>query len=473
MFRGKGGRLGKLMRLATVACLPFALLTACENDDDPVVEPELPPTGVTVSISVDIDVITVTWTSATTATSYRIELAGGTTMTKTAMATETSAVFDEGDGVVDGTAYTATVYAINDSGETASSNAPSITTDYFPWDEYYETSLHRTGMGKQTFYNEVPNGGFEKYTGVPYSGLVCQGCHTPGLGYGTVQGERGCASCHEDDNPQLGAQVDANLTDGVCGPCHGRQKAEALVHQFSDVHRDADMDCMACHTLEDMHGDGNPYVSMLDDGAIDSKCSDCHSDVASNMYHNTHAENISCSACHIQSVVTCNNCHFESEVEVHQKIAYGQFKNWKFLLNRDGKVDIGNYQSVTHNGKAVVAFGPYYAHTIAKDAVSCGDCHGNAATTQWHDEGVIDVVVWDETKGDPNGKNLVQTQGIIPIPPNYFEGGLRFDMVTLNEPGGTIWSYIGNSTEMLANDEFIFQILYGTPLTQDQMDKLK
>jgi hypothetical protein len=159
---------------------------------------------------------------------------------------------------------------------------------------------------------------------------------------------------------------------------------------------------MDCHTLEDMHG-----------------------------------ESISCSACHIQSVVTCNNCHFESEVEVHKKIAYGQFKNWKFLLNRNGKVEIGNYQSVTHNGKAVVAFGPYYAHTIAKDAVSCGDCHSNPAVTQWHDEGVIDVVVWDETKGDPNGKNLVQTQGITPILPNYFEGGLRFDMVTLDQPGGS------------------------------------
>jgi hypothetical protein len=460
------------MGLVAVAWLPVALLTACKNDD-PAVEPELPPTGVTVSLSADVDVITVTWTNAATATSYRIELAGGATpLTKTATATETEAVFGEADGVADGTQYTATVYAINDSGETASSNAPAVTTNYFAWDEYYETSLHRTGMGKQTFYNEVPNGGFEQYTGVPYSGLVCQGCHTPGLGYGTVQGERGCASCHEDDSPQLGAQVDASLT-GVCGPCHGRQKAEAIAHGFSDVHRDAGMDCMSCHTLEDVHGDGTTYASMLDEGAIDTKCSDCHTSVAGNSYHNMHGETVSCSACHIQSVVTCNNCHFESEIEVHKKIAYGQFKNWKFLLNRDGKVEIGNYQSVTHNGKAVVAFGPFYAHTIAKNAVSCGDCHGNAAVADWHEDGVIDLVVWDETKGDPNGKNLTYQQGVIPVPPNYFEGGLRFDMVTLDQPGGTIWSYIGTSTDMLAEDKFIFQMLYGTPLTQEQMDALK
>ena len=67
MLRGKGGRLGKLMGLAMVAWLPVALLTACENDD-PVTEPVLPPSGVTVSLSVNVDTISVAWTSAATAT---------------------------------------------------------------------------------------------------------------------------------------------------------------------------------------------------------------------------------------------------------------------------------------------------------------------------------------------------------------------------------------------------------------------
>ena len=474
MFRGMGGRPGRLTSLAVLAWLPVALLAACENDD-PATEPQLPPAAVSVEATTNVDTVTVTWSAAQTALSYRIQLTGGSsTINETAAITETTLVLAGDDGIEDGVTYTVTVFAINGSGETPSATTPTVTTNFFMWDEYYETSLHRTGMGKQTFYNEVPNGGFEKFTGIPYSQLVCQGCHTPGLGYGTVKGERGCASCHEDDNPQLGAQVNANLTDGVCGPCHSRQKAEALVHQFSDEHRDSGMDCMACHTLEDMHGDGTPYVSMLDPGAIDPKCVDCHTSVPANSYHNRHAQNISCSACHIQSVVTCNNCHFESEVEVHQKIAYAQFKNWKFLLNRDGKVEIGNYQSATYDGRAVVAFGPYYAHTIAKNAItSCGNCHGNPAVEDWFDDGVIDVVVWDPDKNDPNGKNLVNQTGIIPIPPNYFEGGLRFDMVTLNEPGGTIWSFIGSSTDMLPAGDFIFQMLYATPLTEAQMDRLR
>lgn len=182
---------------------------------------------------------------------------------------------------------------------------------------------------------------------------------------------------------------------------------------------------MDCHTMGDLHGDGNTYASMLDDGAIDPDCTDCHTDLASNTAHALHGDNISCSACHIQSVVTCNNCHFESEVEVHKKIAYGKFHNWKFLLNRNGKVEIGNYQSVTHNGRSVVAFGPFYAHTIAKDATTCDDCHKSAAVADWfeNDDHVMDIVVWNDQGTDPNGKNLTYQTGVIPVPPNFLEGG--------------------------------------------------
>lgn len=446
------------------ACLSMALFTACENDDA-LTDPELPPAPVTVEVSSSVDTVTVSWSPATSAESYRVELVGTSTLSRTADVAETSVIFTGADGVQDGEDYETTVYAVNASGETASANTPTVTTDYFPWDEYFETSLHRTGMGKQTFYNQNPNGGFELFTGIPYESLVCRGCHEPGFG-GTVQGERGCLSCHETDDPQLGAEVDATLT-GACGTCHGRQMAEALKHGISDVHRDAGMDCMACHTLGDVHGDGNEYDSMLEPGAIDARCSDCHSSLSSNIYHTTHQDDIDCSACHIQSVVTCNNCHFETEVEAHKKVAYGQFKNWKFLLNRNGKVNIGNYQSVTYQGKSVVAFGPYYAHTIARDAVkSCTDCHHNPNVTDWYGDGVIDVVTWDATANNANGRNLTHATGIIPVPPNFKEGGMRFDFVDLNEPDGTVWSFLKTGAD-------IYQILYGTPLTQAQMDALR
>ena len=465
MFGSKGRHTRRISRLAWTAVLPVALMTACEDEDPATTEPELPPEAVSVQVQTMVDTVLVAWSESDLATSYRIELQGSGTMTRTVAAGETEATFTGSDGVEDGVEYTATVYAVNGDGETASGTTPQVRTNFFPWDENFATGLHRTGAGKQTFYNEHPNGGFEKHTGIPYSALVCQGCHVPGFG-GTVKGERGCMSCHETDDPQLGAEVDATL-QGACGTCHGRQKAEALKHGFADVHREAGMDCMACHTLGDVHGDGNEYASMLEPGAIDAKCETCHTSLSGNFYHNVHGENIDCSACHIQSVVTCNNCHFETEVEAHKKIAYGQFKDWKFLLNRNGKVHVGNYQSVTYQGKAVVAFGPYYAHTITRNATKgCDDCHGNAAVDDWFDDGVIDLVVWDPTKNDPNGKNLTYQKGVIPVPPNFFEGGLRFDFVTLDKPAGTQWSFVKTGADL-------YQMLYATPLTEAQMEALR
>jgi predicted CXXCH cytochrome family protein len=333
-----------------------------------------------------------------------------------------------------------------------SSNSPTVLTNFFPWDENYVTSLHATGQGKKTWYDETPNRGFERFTNVSYSDLGCKNCHEPSA-------TGGCESCHNTANPTLGSQVDATLS-GACGACHGRQKAEAIVHGYSDVHRDAGMDCMACHTLGDDHGDGTAYMSMLDDGAIDTKCTDCHTALASNTYHDTHSETVDCSACHVQSVVSCYNCHFETEVELHTKKAYGQFKDWIFLVNWNGKVHAANFQSVKYGDNTLVAMAPFYSHTIARNARACDDCHGNAAMTDWEADGVIDVVVWDSADSKLNYMN-----GVIPVPPNYLTG-LRFDFVDLDEPGGTVWSFLKTGADTI-------QMVYGEPLTEAQMEKLK
>lgn len=337
--------------------------------------------------------------------------------------------------------------------------------DYERWGVYYTTSLHRTGQGKQTFYDEDPHGGFEQYVGVPYEELACKGCHTPGIG-GAAKGERGCLSCHETDDPTKGAVVDVGL-EGACGTCHSRQKAEAALYE--DVHRTAGMDCMSCHSLEDVHGDGTVYNSMLEEGAIDAACSDCHPSVSPNDYHTLHSQTLACNACHMQSVVTCNNCHIETELVTGAKLAYGQFSDWRFLVNRDGKVHSGNYQSLIYHGKSIVAFAPFHAHTIRLDAVKdCSDCHGNEAVTDWFedDDHRIDVVVWDPDGDDPHGKNLTHMTGIIPVPPNFAEGGLRFDFVTLTEIGSGEWEFVKTGADT-------YQILYATPLTEEQMEKIR
>jgi len=437
-----------------IAVLAGVGMAACGDEEPgPPAGPEAPP-ATSVTATTNVDTVTVSWTTVTGADSFRVELDGGrSTLTASGGATDTQVLFTSAEGIKDDVTYTAVVYATGEGGETRSENAPTVLTDFFPWDEHFWTSLHATGMGKQTFYNTAPNGGFEKSTGVPYMDLSCKSCHEPQAG--------GCVThCHDVAKPGLGAEVDATLT-GACGDCHSRQKAEAFVHGYSDVHRDAGMDCMECHTMEDVHGDGTPYVSMLEDGAIDARCEDCHTSLESNSYHSIHSSTVDCSACHIQSVVTCYNCHFETELALDVKKPYGQFKDWVFLMNYRGKVHAANFQSVVDvDDESILAMAPFYAHTVAEDAVECNDCHGNAALQEYFDEndGVIDVVWW-------NGTGLSYMKGRIPVTPEL-TGTMKFAVVQLNQPGGSVWSHVGDSVDEI-------QIVYGSPLTAEQMAKLK
>lgn len=321
-------------------------------------------------------------------------------------------------------------------------------TDTVPWARYYVTSLHATA-GMATWY-EKSKGGFEMFTGVPYGDLSCKTCHEPRF-------TGGCSSCHGTATPAPGTKVDASLT-GVCGHCHGRQVAEAA--HYSDVHRDAGMGCMQCHSLEDVMGDGTHYSSMLEHGAIDAKCESCHATLTENEAHRIHQRNVDCAACHVQSVVSCYNCHFETELQLNKKVAYGQLRDWVFLVNRDGKVHVANFQSVKYGDHTFVAIAPFYAHTIGRRARVCADCHDNAADRDYADHGVINVATWDSTAG-----KLTHATGVVPVPPDY-EKALRFDFVDLDHPGGTAWSFLKSGADRM-------QILFAEPLTAQQMRAMR
>ena len=427
-----------------------ALGAACSDDEEtPVVAPESPPGAVrSIQVTTSGDTALITWSSAAGVTSYRVELSGGGNLTKTA--TGLSATFTSADGLKDATSYVATIVGIGPGGETPGAYT-SFKTNFFVWDEYFATALHNTGRGMERYY-EAATGGFEKQTGIPYADLNCKTCHLPNF-------TGGCTSCHGVDNPGLGATVDASLT-GKCGTCHSRQKTEANL--YSDVHRAAGMGCMDCHTLGDVHGDGTTYLSMNEEGAIDPKCEDCHKQVENHLFHSSHADDMECAVCHTQSVISCYNCHFETEVYGKKKIHSGAMRDWNFLVNRNGKVALANFQSVKWADQTMVGFGPYYAHTISRNAVKgCSDCHNAAVVSQWYRDGVIDVVTWDAAQG-----KLVNRKGFIPVPPDFDKGGLRFDFVDLDQVGGSVWSFMESGADRM-------QILYASPLTEEQMSKLR
>jgi len=434
------------------------------------------PAAVTLAAAADADEVTLTWELSTLATSYRAELVGGAAdLEEILLDDATVAVFTAtDDGLEDGVDYVATVYAINDTSESAS-NAEDVATNFFPWDENFPISLHETGAGKTTYYNTVPNRGFEERTNVAYADLACQGCHSAASGLAPVSG-RTCDRCHDTVDPQLGAVVNTSWTDGVCNACHSRQGLEKSL--YSDVHRDMGFDCMSCHTLGDVMGDGNEYLSLQDIGAIDSECTDCHDASAHSVAADPHGGDVACASCHAQSTVTCNNCHFEAQVNNTGKFFLKPpAHNWMWLGNRfkrdgSGETEVYpiNYQSVAYLDTTFVAFGFYTPHTIgpAATARQCSDCHVNfggtiTAIDQYNAEGIIDVAKWDEGAG-----NLVYPTGVVPLPADYLTS-LKFDFATTDSQDGVgaVWTFLKSGADTI-------QILpqYVTPLDAGQMSAL-
>ena len=432
------------------------------------------PGALTVTAASAADEVTLTWTASSLAMSYRAELVGGTADLSQDLAAGTlTAVFTATvDGLEDGVTYAATVYAINDEGETAS-NEESVATNFFPWDENFPTSLHETGQGKTTFYDAIPNRGFEESTGVPYAGLACVGCHSTASGLPPVNG-RSCDRCHDTADPQLGDEVDTNWTDGVCIGCHSRQNLEKNLG-YSDVHRDMGFECKTCHGNEDVHGDGTAYDGLMDIGAIKAACTNCH-DAGAGFVHpagDPHGGAVACASCHAQSAVTCNNCHFEAQVPP----ITGKFfltppaHNWLWLgnrLKRDGSGETEvypvNYQSVEYLNDTFVAFGFYTPHTIGTGR-GCSDCHNNMGGTnpaiiQYNTDGFIDVAKWN-----PATSNLDYPTGVIPMPADYLTS-LKFDFATTAD-GGTTWTFLKAGADTIQVLDF-----WMTPLSTDQMDAL-
>ena len=372
-------------------------------------------------------------------------------------------------------------------------------------EERFAKSLHNTRKGKDTYYS-APDG-FGNVTEVPYEDLSCKNCHNPDAVPDWQ--EPGCTDCH------LGA-ADGDYTppdQNTCLGCHGRQNAEH--NMLADVHRDEyGMVCMDCHTEEEVHGDGNVYESMLELGAFKVSCSDagCHQNVLekhgkgnaadgkvsqqAKKFHKKHLDTVDCSACHVESVLACDSCHFDTEVAGTGKRFYRKIPQtgFKLLLNHHGKVRTASYQSLTWGtsdlnvdgepaGEEVDDAGfyvlaPYVAHSVTRaEGLACNDCHvkikgksieGNAALKEYRETGHITVTQWDAVEG-----MLLAPTGIIPVPPDW-EQALLFDFAyylgsvtdaILPDPEGAMWGVLEPQTVDM-------HMPYGTPLSEEQMNKL-
>ncbi len=336
--------------------------------------------------------------------------------------------------------------------------------------ENFETSIHKTRAGKNYWYGKE-NGGFEAFTNVPVSEIGCVECHGPtdanGNPYPVPYPGASCVDCHADDG---------TVSMNQCFSCHSRQKTEAVGMAIPDVHRDAGFVCWDCHGTEDMHGDGTPYNSMLEDGATKTDCSNegCHASLPASHPADTHGGKLHCTSCHSETVITCYNCHFESQVETQVKRAYKQLTGFVILVNRekDGKVHPASFQSLTYQGNSFAAIGPYTSHTIKKEARGCADCHVNfggqvESIIEYNNTGEIKFAEWNEADSA-----LTWKKGIVPLPADY-QRSFKMDFITYDGStadapgtGPKNWSKIGKDTW----DGH--QLFFASPMTKDQMAKL-
>ncbi len=191
----------------------------------------------------------------------------------------------------------------------------------------YTLSLHYTaaGMkhgvsprfddkGKQLFDTKV----FEQ---------SCRSCHAS------------CGDCHVQ-SPVISG-VNSGLLDGhrfvkkaedkTCALCHGGRVWPEFTGDYGgtpDVHYRKGMTCSDCHGPVQFHGDGSGYTSRKD-VPVKPQCSDCHDaatmgKASTQETHATHAEAVSCSACHTASAYRqCSDCHVGSGATASPAIVLG------------------------------------------------------------------------------------------------------------------------------------------------------
>ncbi len=352
-----------------------------------------------------------------------------------------------------------------------------VMSDLFAQPNNFNTSLHKTRNGKAWWY-AAERGGFSTLSGVPFDhpNMKCDKCHGATDADGNAYPATFTPSC-VDCHPTNSAFNKDSLKVSQCLSCHGRQNTEINVMALPDVHRTAGFKCWDCHGTQDMHGDGTVYNSQFDPGAIKTDCDNagCHVTLpSSHAANDPHNGKLHCNSCHASTVITCYNCHFESQVIGYKKRARMQIKDFVLLVNRtkDNKVTTASFQSLSYEGKAFVAMGPYSAHSIVKTgARTCTSCHANfggqiPAITQYNTNGYIKFVTFNSADS-----GLIVTKGVVPVPNNYATA-FKMDFLTYNgAPTDPVvpsknWSPIGKDVP----DGF--QMLYATPLSAEQMTKL-
>ncbi|HEA83845.1 MAG: hypothetical protein H0Z16_05020 [Thermodesulfobacterium sp.] len=310
---------------------------------------------------------------------------------------------------------------------------------------FYKSSLHFYARGMAHWYSKE-NGGIEKLTCIPYDKLACNHCHA-----------KTCDRCHKVEvNGKFAYSVKKAKSMKNCLGCHAREKMLLGVFKkkgLQDVHFSKGLECINCHTAREIHGDGEKYISMREQGAMDTKCENCHQERPATVSHRIHKDKLDCTACHVRQVITCANCHMDTFLKTGKK-TFIPLRNWIFLVNYNGKVVSGNIQTfVVNKNQTFIIYAPFFSHDVVKTGRKCEECHATDIVKQIS-KGKIKIT-WIE-KG-----TLTNLKGVIPI-----VEGVKYKNAYMEYVDGK-WIPLENPEEPM--HQFV---AFGKPLTKSQLRKL-
>jgi hypothetical protein len=227
-----------------------------------------------------------------------------------------------------------------------------------PEDSFYSRSLHFTDRGLIYNYDH----GLRRLTGFPAERLGCakSSCHV-----------KSCDVCHKvEADGKAAYSVAQAKSEKACAACHG-----APDPKDTDVHVRRGMKCLDCHGAHDIHGDGTPYDSAWQEGAMQVRCENCHKDLSKSPSHTVHHGKVDCSACHTSEVPACLNCHIDSRLAGVSDVSL-KADGLAYLVNHAGRVTLANVLTFVYKNGTAITVAPVYAHKIARQGRTCAECHG-------------------------------------------------------------------------------------------------
>ena len=180
----------------------------------------------------------------------------------------------------------------------------------------YRKSLHYTAIGQRQGVMKRFSADELKQFDAKVFEQSCRSCHAS------------CGSCHVKSPPVGG--IGLGLIQGhkfvkkdegkTCAFCHGGRVYPEFTGEYGgrpDVHYQKGKMCVDCHTKEEMHGDGNVYLSKNEVKQRPS-CKNCHKPgqekkLTARLSHANHEGKVSCYGCHSAGEYrNCYDCHIET-----------------------------------------------------------------------------------------------------------------------------------------------------------------